>query len=73
MAVVLDMIRGKEFVCSQHAMDEIFEEDEIVLLYHFSMEIEKAKNNLDLNLGPTVETGDHIVPTIGNTGIVNRI
>ncbi|KAH0899015.1 hypothetical protein HID58_048583, partial [Brassica napus] len=70
MAVVLDMIRGKEFVCSQHAMDEIFEEDEIVLLYHFSMEIEKAKNNLDLNLGPTVETGDGLRAATANVYVV---
>ncbi|CAN6970411.1 unnamed protein product [Brassica rapa subsp. trilocularis] len=72
-AVVLDMVRGKEFVCSQGAMAEIFEESEMVLLYRFSMEIEKAKNSLDLNLGPTIEAADHIVPNVGNTGTGNRI
>lgn len=67
------MVRGKEFVCSQGAMAEIFEESEMVLLYRFSMEIEKAKNSLDLNLGPTIEAADHIVPNVGNTGTGNRI
>ncbi|CAN6822445.1 unnamed protein product [Brassica oleracea var. botrytis] len=54
-------------------MAEIFNEDEMVLLYRFLLEIEKAKNSLDLNLGPTVESGDHIVPSVGCTGIVNRV
>ncbi|KAL0677979.1 hypothetical protein Bca4012_005960 [Brassica carinata] len=45
----------------------------MVLLYRFLLEIEKAKNSLDLNLGPTVESGDHIVPSVGCTGIVNRV
>ncbi|CAN6871119.1 unnamed protein product [Brassica oleracea] len=73
IAVVLDMIRGKKFVCSQCAMAAIFYEDEMVLLYRFSIEIEKDKNSLDLNLGPTVETVDHIVPSVANTRIVNHI
>ncbi|KAL0750819.1 hypothetical protein Bca101_032822 [Brassica carinata] len=67
------MIRGKKFVCSQCAMAAIFYEDEMVLLYRFSIEIEKDKNSLDLNLGPTVETVDHIVPSVANTRIVNHI
>ncbi|CAN7098979.1 unnamed protein product [Brassica rapa subsp. narinosa] len=48
-------------------MAKVFNEDEMVLLYRFSLEIEKAKNSLDLNLGPAVESGDHIVPTGGRT------
>ncbi|KAG2246864.1 hypothetical protein Bca52824_086492 [Brassica carinata] len=67
------MIRGNEFLYSQSVMAEIFNEDEMVLLYRFSLEIEKAKNSLDLNLGPTVESGDHIVPSVGRTWIVNRV
>ncbi|KAH0904077.1 hypothetical protein HID58_043580 [Brassica napus] len=69
----VDMIRGNEFLYSQSVMAEIFNEDEMVLLYRFSLEIEKAKNSLDLNLGPTVESGDHIVPSVGRTWIVNRV
>ncbi|CAN7074220.1 unnamed protein product [Brassica oleracea var. botrytis] len=69
----LHMIRGNEFLYSQSVMAEIFNEDEMVLLYRFSLEIEKAKNSLDLNLGPTVESGDHIVPSVGRTWIVNRV
>ncbi|KAL0701425.1 hypothetical protein Bca4012_057547 [Brassica carinata] len=45
----------------------------MVLLYRFSLEIEKAKNSLDLNLGPGVETGDHIVPSVARPVIVDRV
>lgn len=67
------MIRGNEILCSQSVMSEVFDEDEMVLLYRFSLEIEKAKNSLDLNLGPTVENGDHIVPTASRTWTMNRV
>lgn len=67
------MIRGNEILCSQNVMAEIFNENEMVLLYRFSLEIEKAKNSLDLNLGPGVETGDHIVPSVARPVIVDRV
>ncbi|XP_018450294.2 uncharacterized protein LOC108821798 [Raphanus sativus] len=73
MALVLDVIRVNEILCSQSVMSEVFDEDEMVLLYRFSLEIEKAKNSLDLNLGPTVENGDHIVPTASRTWTMNRV
>ncbi|CAN6988528.1 unnamed protein product [Brassica rapa subsp. trilocularis] len=68
MARVLDMIRGNELLCSEQVLNEIFDEEKMVLLYRFSLEIQKAKNSLDLNLGPMVETDDHIVPNIGGEG-----
>lgn len=61
-----DMVRGKELTCSENVMTEIFEEEKMVLLYRFSLEIGKAKNSLNLNLGTPLETDDHIVPTIPN-------
>lgn len=60
------MIRGTELVCSEQVLKELFDEEKMVLLYRFSLEIEKAKNGLDLNLGLRVETDDHIVPTVGD-------
>lgn len=38
----------------------------MLLLYRFSFEVEKARNCLDLNLGPNHETDDHIVPMVTN-------
>ncbi|KAL0885363.1 hypothetical protein Bca101_009345 [Brassica carinata] len=35
----------------------------MVVGYRFLMEVEKAKNSIDLNKGPGEQSGDHIVPT----------
>lgn len=35
----------------------------MVLVLRFLMEVDKARNSLDLNKGPGDEGGDHIVPT----------
>ncbi|KAF2536523.1 hypothetical protein F2Q70_00004298 [Brassica cretica] len=69
MAIVLDMIRGNEIVCSDHVLNELFDEQKMVLLYRFSLEIEKAKTSLNLNLANMVETDDHIVPNVGNADV----
>lgn len=70
---IADMIRGKELTCSEHVMTEIFEEEKMVLLYRFSLEIGKAKNSLNLNLGTPLETDDHIVPTIPNNQMQSEV
>ncbi|CAH8319649.1 unnamed protein product [Eruca vesicaria subsp. sativa] len=65
MALVLDIIRGNEILSSDRMLYHIFDENEMVLLYRFSLEMEMAKNSIDLNLGPMLEIDDHIVPNIG--------
>lgn len=60
-------------MCSDRVLNEIFDEEKMILLYRFSLEIQKAKNSLDLNLGTTVETDDHIVPSVGNGQIALQV
>ena len=67
-SLLIDMTRGNELLCSEQVLNQIFDEEKMVLLYRFSLEIQKAKNSLDLNLGLMVETDDHIVPNIGGEG-----
>ncbi|CAN7032660.1 unnamed protein product [Brassica oleracea var. botrytis] len=52
----------KELVCSGQALKETFTEADLVSLYRFSFEIERARNRLDLNVGAADITGDHVVP-----------
>ncbi|CAH8382616.1 unnamed protein product [Eruca vesicaria subsp. sativa] len=73
MALVLDIIRGNEILCSDRMLNHIFNQNEMVLLYRFSLEIEKAKNSLDLNLRPNLKTDDHIVHNIGNNNVDTHV
>ncbi|WZZ88858.1 hypothetical protein YC2023_117437 [Brassica napus] len=67
------MIRGNEIVCSDHVLNELFDEQKMVLLYRFSLEIEKAKTSLNLNLANMVETDDHIVPNVENADVETHV
>lgn len=51
-------------------LSEVFGQEKLVLLYRFSMEIEKAKNCLDLNVRAQADVGDHIVPSVDNQVLV---
>ncbi|CAF1920055.1 unnamed protein product [Brassica oleracea var. botrytis] len=37
-----------------------------MLMYRFAMEVDKARNSLDLNVRAETDTGDHIVTTVAN-------
>ncbi|CAN7030283.1 unnamed protein product [Brassica rapa subsp. trilocularis] len=43
-----------------------------MLMYRFSMEVEKARLSLDLNVDVVPRMGDHIVPTAANHPVVNQ-
>ncbi|KAF3513815.1 hypothetical protein F2Q69_00000633 [Brassica cretica] len=58
----LCLIFGAEDVASGQALKETFTEADLVSLYRFSFEIERARNRLDLNVGAADITGDHVVP-----------
>lgn len=62
---MLDILRRNEITCSVEVVKEIFDEEKMVMLYRFSMEAEKAKNSVDLNVADKVDNGDHIVPNVG--------
>ncbi|KAL0724043.1 hypothetical protein Bca4012_038642 [Brassica carinata] len=66
MGAITDIMKGGELICSERVGQEIFGEDKMLLLYRFSFEVEKARNCLDLNLGPNHENDDHIVPMVTN-------
>lgn len=67
------LVRGQEVICSAELMHEIFDEEKMVLLYRFSLEIEKAKHSLDLNVGIADGSGDHVVPTTNGTGTEHSV
>ncbi|CAH8382653.1 unnamed protein product [Eruca vesicaria subsp. sativa] len=73
MALVLDIIRGNKILYSDRLLNQMFDEDEMLLVYRFSLEMEKAKNSLDLNIGPQVEADDHIFPNIGNDYVETHV
>lgn len=51
-------------MCSVEVLNEIFDEEKMVMLHRFSMEAERAKNTIDLNVVNNVENGDRIVPNV---------
>ena len=54
---------GVCFRCTMRMLSQIYNEDKAVELYRFAMEIDKAQNVVDLNVGPADDNDDHIVPT----------
>ncbi|CAF1745401.1 hypothetical protein Bca4012_043833 [Brassica carinata] len=62
MSDINEMVGGQELLCSDQVLEEIFSEAELVSLYRFSFEIERARNRLDLKIGAANTTGDDVVP-----------
>lgn len=58
-----EIIKDEDFKCSTGLLRRLFTEEQMVVGYRFLMEVEKARNCIDLNKGPGEESGDHIVPT----------
>lgn len=48
--------------CSEEVVTEFGDPEKLMLMHRFSMEVERARNSLDLNLGLVPEMSDHIVP-----------
>ncbi|KAL0731984.1 hypothetical protein Bca4012_028078 [Brassica carinata] len=73
LASINGLFGRREMVCSDSVMREIFNEEEMVLLYRFSFEMEKARRSLDLNVQPPPEepvvamsmSEDSVVPEVG--------
>lgn len=61
-----EIIGNEEIKLPKRILEELFNEEKIVVILRFAMEIEKAKNSLDLNVVFDDEPGDHIVPILGN-------
>lgn len=69
----MELFGRREMVCSDSVMREIFNDEEMVLLYRFSFEMEKARRSLDLNVQPPPEepvvamsmSEDSVVPEVG--------
>ncbi|XP_048633938.1 uncharacterized protein LOC111215335 [Brassica napus] len=76
LAAINGLIGRDPFVCSETVMREIFREDEMVILYRVSFEVEKARRSLDLNAHPPPEevvvdmsmSDDGVVPEVGRRG-----
>ncbi|KAL0716909.1 hypothetical protein Bca4012_066231 [Brassica carinata] len=66
MATINEIIGDEEIRCSKRVLEELFNEEKMVIIFRFAMEIEKAKNSLDLNVDVDDGYGDHIVPVLGN-------
>lgn len=54
---------NEEIKLPRRILEELFND---VVVFRFAIEIEKAKNSLDLNVGLDDEPGDHIVPVLDN-------
>ncbi|KAG2298944.1 hypothetical protein Bca52824_035416 [Brassica carinata] len=60
--LVRDLVCGQVMLCSDQVLHKVFTEEEMVLLYRFSFEIERSRNRVDLNVGAPEITGDLVVP-----------
>ena len=65
------MSRGR-LMCSEEVIREFNDPEKLMLMYRFSMEVEKARLSLDLNVDVVPRMGDHIVPTAANHPVVNQ-
>ncbi|KAL0718049.1 hypothetical protein Bca4012_067371 [Brassica carinata] len=63
LASIKAIMGGVCFRCTMRMLSQIYNEDKAVELYRFAMEIDKAQNVVDLNVGPADDNDDHIVPT----------
>lgn len=73
------MIDEDEFNCSARVLREVFSEEKLVIIYRFSMEVDKARGRIDLNVKPPSERGtanvseshggSHILGVVGDPGI----
>lgn len=59
-------------MCSEEVITEFNDPGKLMLMYRFSMEVEKARNSLDLNVRVEPETGDHIVPNASHHPVINQ-
>ncbi|KAL0855968.1 hypothetical protein Bca101_061121 [Brassica carinata] len=69
------LVGDDEIDCNRLMLQEIFTEENLVIVYHFSMEVDKARRTLDLNRRPTneveteglggIETHSHHAPSPG--------
>ena len=59
-------------MCSEEVIREFNDPEKLMLMYRFSMEVEKARLSLDLNVDVVPRMGDHIVPTAANHPVVNQ-
>ncbi|CAH8384362.1 unnamed protein product [Eruca vesicaria subsp. sativa] len=64
MATISEMMRNTELKCSAQIHSDVYNEEKLVLIYHFSMELEKPKNSIDLNVGADADMSDHMVPNV---------
>lgn len=52
------MIEEDEINCSGRVLREIFSEEKLVIIYRFSLEVEKARGGIDLNVTPPGDRGN---------------
>jgi len=51
---VAEIIGDDEINCPRRFLEELFNQDKMVVIFCFALEVEKARNSLDLNLVSTV-------------------
>ncbi|KAL0681539.1 hypothetical protein Bca4012_048386 [Brassica carinata] len=66
LVTINEIIGDDEIKCPRRFLEELFNQDKMVVIFRFALEVEKARNSLDLNLGVVDGNGDHIVPDISN-------
>ncbi|KAG2301523.1 hypothetical protein Bca52824_030174 [Brassica carinata] len=58
--------------CSEDVISEFNDPEKMMLMYRFSMEVDKARRSLDLNVDVNPTMGDHIVPTAENQPVITQ-
>ncbi|CAH8385166.1 unnamed protein product [Eruca vesicaria subsp. sativa] len=56
----------------EEVISEFNDPEKLMLMYRFSMEVEKARNSLDLNVDVEPNMDDHIVLNVDNPSVVNQ-
>ncbi|KAJ4873743.1 Uncharacterized protein Rs2_44542 [Raphanus sativus] len=72
LAMINDIMSRGRLTCSEEVINEFNDPEKLMLMHRFSLEVDKATNSLDLNVGVDPGMGDHIVPIAPTQPVVNQ-
>ncbi|CAH8357180.1 unnamed protein product [Eruca vesicaria subsp. sativa] len=72
LAMINAIMTEGRITCREEVIREFNDPEKLMLMYRFSMEVEKARKSLDLNVDVQINHDDHIVPNVNNPSIVNQ-
>ncbi|KAH0879563.1 hypothetical protein HID58_066957, partial [Brassica napus] len=71
LAFINTEVGDDEIKCNGRVLKEIFSEEKLLLIYRYSLDIEKAQTSIDLNISPTLPIGKNniAIPDTQNNSI----